>query len=203
MHERDEAAADCIADGNCQKRFEHGQGKITGERKVEHVCDAVLESAQDKDHDGEEHGEDFSDLVFDGLVTVGGDEHEHAAKDPEHQKAQGAVAIFNNTKRVCFGLECFAVAGGGHHFCKQECPGKISKPDDGEETPVIGSLVDEVADFAREKVESEIQDGEKSESEKERSQNLIIAREKCCAAESDAKAGIDGFDKINHEAKFN
>ena len=99
-------------------------------------------------------------------------------------------------------MKCCAVAGGCHHFCKEECPGKISEPDDGEESPVIGSLVDEVADFARKKVESEIQDGEKSESEKERSQNLIIAREKRCAAEANAKAGIDGFDKINHGAKF-
>ena len=76
----------------------------------------MLESAQDKDHDGEEHGENFSDLVFDGLVAVRGDEHEHAAKDAEYNEAQGTVAIFNNAKRVCFGLERFAVAGGGHHF---------------------------------------------------------------------------------------
>ena len=162
----------------------------------------MLESAQDKDHDGEEYGEDFSDLVFDGLVTVGGDEHEHAAKDPEHQKAQGAVAIFNNAKRVCLGLERLAIAGGGHHFCKQECSDEIPEPDDDEESPVVGSLVDEVADFARKKVESEIQDGKESKTEEERSQDFIVAREECCAAESDAKAGIDGFDKINHGGKF-
>ena len=129
----------------------------------------MLESAQDKDHDREEHGEDFSDLVFDGFVAVGGDEHEHAAKDPEHQKAQGAVAIFNNAKRVCLGLERLAIAGGGHHFCKQECSDEIPEPDDDEESPVVGSLVDKVSDFACKKVESEIQDGEKSKTEKERS----------------------------------
>ena len=44
----------------------------------------MLEAAQNKDHDGEEYGEDFSDLVFDGLVAVSGDEHEHAAKDSEN-----------------------------------------------------------------------------------------------------------------------
>ena len=146
----------------------------------------MFESAQDKDHDGEEHGEDFSDLVFDGLVTVGGDEHEHAAKDPEHEKAQGAVAIFNNAKCICFGLERLAIAGGGHHFCKQECSDEIPEPDNREESPVIGSLVDEVADFARKKVESEIQDSKESETEKERSQNFIVAGEKCCTAEANA-----------------
>ena len=146
----------------------------------------MLESAQDKDHDREEYGEDFSDLVFDGFVAVGGDEHEHAAKDPEHEKAQGTVAIFNNAKRVCFGLERFAVAGGGHHFCKEECSDEIPEPDNGKESPVIGSLVDKVTDFARKKVESEIQDGEKPETEKERSQNFIVAGEKCCTAEANA-----------------
>ena len=162
----------------------------------------MFESAQDKYHDGEEHGENFSDLVFDGLVAVRGDEHEHAAKDSEHQKAQGAVAIFNNAKRVCLGLERFAVAGGGHHFCKQECSDEIPEPDDDEESPVIGSIVDKVTDFARKKVESEIQDGEKPETEKERSQDFIVARKERCTAKSDAKAGIDGFDKINHGGKF-
>ncbi len=162
----------------------------------------MFEAAQDKDHDREEHGEDFPDLVFDGFVAVGGDEHEHAAKDPEHEKAQGAVAIFNNAKCICFGLERFAVSGGGHHFCKQECSNEITEPDDGEESPIIGFLVDKVTDFARKKVESKIQDGKKSETEKERSQDFIVAGEECCAAESDAKAGIDGFDKINHGAKF-
>lgn len=169
MHERDEPAADRIADGDGQKCLEHGQRKVACKREVEHVGNAVLESAQDKDHDREEHGEDFSDLVFDGFVAVGGDEHEHAAKDPEHPKAQGAVAIFNNAKCICFGLERFAVAGGGHHFCKEECSDEIPEPDNREESPVIGSLVDEVADFACKKVESEIQDGEKSKTEKERS----------------------------------
>ena len=163
----------------------------------------MLESAQDKDHDGEEHGENFSDLVFDGFVAVGGDEHEHTAKNAEYHETQGAVAIFNNAKCICFGLERFAVAGGGHHFCKEECSDEIPEPDNREESPVIGSLVDEVADFARKKVESEIKDGKESETEKERSQNFIVAREECCAAKSDAKARIDGFDKINHGAKFN
>ena len=146
----------------------------------------MFESAQDKDHDGEEHGENFSDLVFDGLVAVRGDEHEHAAKDAEHHKTQGAVAIFNNAERTCFGLECFAVTCRGHHFSKQECSDEIAEPDDGEESPVIGSLVDKVTDFARKKVESEIQDGEKSETEKERSQDFIVAGEECCTAEANA-----------------
>ena len=127
----------------------------------------MFESAQDEDHDGEEHGEDFSDLVFDGLVTVGRDEHEHAAKDAEYQKAQGAVAVLDGTKGVCLGLEGGAVAGGGHHFCEQECSGEITEPDDGEESPVFRLLVDEVADLACKKVESEIQNRKKSESEQE------------------------------------
>ena len=125
-------------------------------------------------------------MVFDGFVAVGGDEHEHAAKDPEYHETQGAVAIFNNAKCICFGLERFAVAGGGHHFCKEECSDEIPEPDNGKESPVIGSLVDKVTDFARKKVESEIQDGEKPETEKERSQNFIVAGEKCCTAEANA-----------------
>ena len=146
----------------------------------------MFESAQDKDHDGEEHGENFSDLVFDGFVTVCGDEHEHAAKDAKHHKTQGAVTIFNNAECACFGLECLAVACRGHHFSKQECSDEIAEPDDDEESPVIGSLVDKVTDFARKKVESEIQDGEKPETEKERSQNFIVAGEECCTAEANA-----------------
>ena len=125
----------------------------------------MFESAQDEDHDGEEHGEDFSDLIFDGLVTVGSDEHEHAAKDAEYQKAQWAVAIFNNAERTCFGLECFAVTCRGHHFSKQECSDEIAEPDDDEESPVIGSLVNKVTDFARKKVESEIQNSEKAKTD--------------------------------------
>lgn len=100
-------------------------------------------------------------------------------------------------------MERFAVTCRGHHFSKQECSDEIAEPDDDEESPVIGSLVDKVTDFARKKVESEIQDGEKPETEKERSQNFIVAGEKCCTAEANAKARIDGFDKINHGAKFN
>ena len=95
-----------------------------------------------------------------------------------------------------------AVAGGCHHFCEEECSDEISEPDNREESPVICSLVDEVADFASEKIESEIQDGKKSKAEKERSQNLIIAREEGCAAEANAKAGVNRLDKINHGAKF-
>ena len=125
----------------------------------------MFESAQDEDHDGEEHGEDFSDLIFDGLVTVGRDEHEHTAKDAEYQKAQWAVAVLDGAKGVCLGLECGSVAGGGHHFCEEESSCEIAEPDDGEESPVIRLFVDEVADLACKKVESEIQYRKKSESE--------------------------------------
>ena len=125
----------------------------------------MFESAQDEDHNGEEHGEDFSDLVFDGLVTVGRDEHEHTAKDAEYQKAQWAVAVLDGAKGVCLGLKGGTVAGRGHHFCEQECSCEIAEPDDGEESPVIRLLVDEVADLACKKVESEIQNRKKSESE--------------------------------------
>ena len=169
MHQRNKPAANRIADRNRQKRLEHRQRKVACQREVEHVGDAVFESAQDKDHDGEEHGKNFSDLVFDGLVTVGRDEHEHAAKDSKHQKAQGAVAVLDDAKGIRLGLERGTVARGGYHFGKQECSDKVAEPDDRKESPVIGFLVDEIADFPCEKVESEIQDRKKSKTEEERS----------------------------------
>ena len=127
----------------------------------------MFESAQDKDHDREKNDYDFSGLVFDALVTVGGNEHEHAAENAQYEKAYDAVAVFDEAEGACLGLQDGSVARERNHSCKEECPDKVAEPYDSEESPVARLVVDEIADFAREKVETEIQDGKQPESEKE------------------------------------
>ena len=128
----------------------------------------MLEPAQDKDHDWEKNDDDFPDLVLDVLVAVGGNEHQHPAENAQYEKAYDAVAVLDETEGVRLGLQCGAVAGGCNHFGEEECPDEVAEPYDSEESPVAGLVVDEVADFACEKVEAEVQDGEQSETEKER-----------------------------------
>ena len=110
---------------------------------------------------------DFSDLVLDALVTVGGNEHEHAAENAQYEKTYDAVAVLDEAESACLGLQGCTVARDRNHSCKEECPDKVAEPYDSEESPVARLVVDEIADFAREKVETEIQDGKQSESEKE------------------------------------
>ena len=127
----------------------------------------MLKSAQNKDHDREKNDNDFSDLVLDALVTIGGNEHEHAAENAQYEKANDAVAVFDEAEGACLGLQGSAVARDRNHSCKEECPDKVAEPYDSEESPVARLVVDEIADFAREKVEAEIQNGKQPESEKE------------------------------------
>ena len=63
-------------------------------------------------------------------------------------------------------------------------------------------IVDEIADLTRKKVESEIQNRKKSESEQERPEDLIVARKVNRSAEPNAQTGVNRLDKINHGAKF-
>ncbi len=127
----------------------------------------MFESAQDKDHDREKNYYDFSGLIFDALETIGGNEHEHAAENAQYEKANDAVAVFDEAEGACLGLQGRSVARECNHSCKKECPDKVAEPYDSEESPIARLVVDEIADFAREKVETEIQDGKQPESEKE------------------------------------
>ena len=127
----------------------------------------MLKSAQNKDHDREKNDYDFSGLIFDALVTVGGNEHEHAAENAQYEKTYDAVAVLDEAESACLGLQGCTVARDRNHSCKEECPDKVAEPYDSEESPVARLVVDEIADFAREKVEAEIQNGKQPESEKE------------------------------------
>ncbi len=127
----------------------------------------MLEPAQDKDHDWEKNDNDFPDLVLDVLVAVGSNEHQHSAENTQYEEAYDAVAVLDETEGVRLGLQGGAVARGGNHSCKKERSDEVAEPYDSEETPVAGLVVDEVADFAREKVKAKIQDGKQPESEKE------------------------------------
>ncbi len=165
--QRNNSAANGISNGNHNQGLKHQCRKISGEREVEHVGDAVLKSAQNKDHDREKNDNDFSGLIFDALVTVGGNEHEHAAENAQYEKAYDAVSVLDEAEGVRLGLQGGTVARGGNHSCKKERPDEVAEPYDSEETPVAGLVVDEIADFAREKVKAKIQDGKQPESEKE------------------------------------
>ena len=127
----------------------------------------MLKSAQNKDHDREKNDNDFSDLVLDALVTVGGNEHEHAAENAQYEKAYDAVAVLDEAEGACLGLQGCTVTRERNHSSKKESPDKVAEPYDSEESPVARLVVDEIADFAREKVKAEIQDGKQSEPEKE------------------------------------
>ena len=127
----------------------------------------MFESAQNKDHDWEKYDNDFSGLIFDALETVGGNEHEHAAENAQYEKAYDAVAVFDEAEGACLGLQGHSVARERNHSCKKECPDKVAEPYDSEESPVARLVVDEIADFARKEVKSEIQNGKQPESEKE------------------------------------
>ena len=127
----------------------------------------MFESAQDKDHDREKNDNDFSGLIFDALVTVGGNEHEHAAENAQYEKAYDAVAVFDEAEGTRLDLQGGSVARERNHSCKKKCPDKIAEPYDSEESPIARLVVDEIADFARKEVKSEIQNGKQPESEKE------------------------------------
>lgn len=127
----------------------------------------MFESAQNKDHDREEYDYDFSGLVFDALEAVGGNEHEHAAENAQYEKAYDAVAVLDEAEGACLGLQGCTVTRECNHSSKKQSPDKIAEPYDSEESPVARLVVDEIANFAREKVKAEIQDGKQSESEKE------------------------------------
>ena len=184
--QRNKSAADRVPDGNDHEGLKHQCGKISGERKVEHVGNTVLESAQDKDHDREKNDDDFSGLIFDALETVGGNEHEHAAENAQYEKADYAVTVLDEAEGACLGLQGGAVTRERNHSCEEKCTDKVAEPYDSEESPVARLVVDEIADFAREKVEAEVQDGKQPESEKEGAENLIVARKVGCAAKADA-----------------
>ena len=127
----------------------------------------MFKSAQDEDHDREENDDDFPDLVLDVLVAVGGNEHQHATENAQYEEAYDTVAVLDEAEGACLGLQGGTVARGGNHSCEKESPDEVAEPYDSEETPVAGLVVDEVADFAREKVKAKIQDGKQPESEKE------------------------------------
>ena len=127
----------------------------------------MLKSAQDKDHDWEKNGNDFSDLVLDVLVTVGSNEHQHSAENTQYEVTYDAVTILDEAEGVRLGLQGGTVARGGNHSCEKERPDKVAEPYDSEESPVAGLVVDEIADLAREKVKAKIQDGKQPKSEKE------------------------------------
>ena len=156
LHEWDEPAANGIANRNRDKRLEHCHLKIASKREVEHVCNAVLETAQDKDHHREEHDKHFPDLVFYGLVAVCRDEHEHPAENPEYEQTSKTIAVLDHAKCVSFSLKCRAIAGRSNQLCKNESTDKISEPDYSQKAPIINFIVDKIADLARKKVEPEI-----------------------------------------------
>lgn len=127
----------------------------------------MLESAQDEDHDREENDNDLSGLVFNSFVTVGGNEHQHAAENAQYEEAYDTVALLDEAEGACLGLQGVTIACERNLSCEKESPDKVAEPYDSEESSVARLVVDEIADFTREKVEAEIQNGKQPESEKE------------------------------------
>ena len=65
-----------------------------GNSEVEHIRNTVLESAENENHNGQEHNAYLTDGIFDSFVSVSSNEHQHSAEKCEEENAQQIVRKF-------------------------------------------------------------------------------------------------------------
>ncbi len=134
------------------------------ENKVEHIRDAVLKRAEDKHHNREDNEQSLYDVVL-LLVLVNRDKHTHTATDSEKEHAEEAVTELCGYDTVNLCGELVVNAGEANKERDSARSDKVAEPDKHKRSDVGGLVVKRVSYLAGEKVETECEDGQKSDAE--------------------------------------
>ena len=97
----DKHSADSIAKGHYHEIAESLKAPGFGNSEVEHIRNTVLESAENENHNGQEHNAYLTDGIFDSFVSVSSNEHQHSAEKCEEENAQQIVRKLYLTHCPC------------------------------------------------------------------------------------------------------
>ena len=148
----------------------------------------MLKAAEDEHAHAEKEREVFAELVRDGAVALNGDIDHHVAENGKEKRAEQRLGEL----QLADGPGALVQRGKARELlCRRDehRPYKVSQPDDRQRFGIGRVVVEQIADLAREEVQSARADDKEPNREEKRADDRIFHRQKYRAAKGDRSAG--------------